>query len=160
LEQMTNLQQPKIFVMELLLSRTYYKDGTNGELSINGKALCHTIELPWRNNKPCVSCIPEGTYPLVKRWSVHFKNHVLVDQVPGRSFILFHSASNALEDLKGCIAPVGVLLGHGLGNQSKIACKQVKDIVYGAIDNGEKVFLRIVSGPLILSSTQAAVKAA
>jgi len=147
--------------MELLLSRTYFKEGTNGQLSVDGKLICHTIELPWRNNTPCVSCIPEGVYPLVKRYSTHFRDHLLVRQVPGRSFILFHSASNALQDLKGCIAPVGVLLGPGLGNHSREACRQVRDMVYAAIDNKEKVFLRIVSGKNpIYSSVQAAVKAA
>jgi hypothetical protein len=47
--------------MELDLLRTYYPKGTNGSLLVNGVGLCHTIELPWKNNEQGVSCIPEGT---------------------------------------------------------------------------------------------------
>ena len=28
-----------------------------------------TLELPWKNNKSNVSCIPKGSYKVVKRWS-------------------------------------------------------------------------------------------
>ena len=37
--------------MELELNRAYYKEGTNGTLFCSGNYLCHTIELPWNNNK-------------------------------------------------------------------------------------------------------------
>lgn len=32
-------------------------NGTNGELLYNGKRISFTIELPWLNNKPQISCI-------------------------------------------------------------------------------------------------------
>ncbi len=45
--------------MELELKRTWYPADTNGQLLLDGVTLCAAIELPWRNNMPQVSCIPE-----------------------------------------------------------------------------------------------------
>ena len=52
--------------MKLGLIRTYYPEGTNGDLLLNGDKVCSTIELPWKKNAPKVSCIPEGEYELKK----------------------------------------------------------------------------------------------
>ena len=101
--------------MKLELIRTYYPEGTNGEIFLNGNRVCSTIELPWKNNAPQVSCIPEGEYVLRKRYSPRFGQHYLLINVPGRSFILIHPANDALKELKGCIAPVSFLTGAGKG---------------------------------------------
>ena len=64
-----------------------------------------SVELPWRNNRPDVSCIPLGVYPVVWTYSPRFKRHMyLVSQVPGRSGIRLHTA-NWPHDLEGCIGP-------------------------------------------------------
>lgn len=131
--------------MELILTRTYHAKGTNGVLEVNGKPFCFTIELPWKNNAPRLSCIPEGSYPLVKRFSVDFKQHLLVRQVPGRSFILIHPANNALRDLQGCIAPVTTLTGDGCGDDSRAVFHPLVKLVNAAIDKGETVTLIIQS---------------
>ena len=101
--------------MELELLRIYHPKGSNGNLSANGVGLCHTIELPWKENKNQVSCIPEGRYELVKRYSAKFKWHLLVKDVPDRVLILIHPANDALKELKGCIAPVFILTEEGKG---------------------------------------------
>jgi len=64
--------------MKLELLRTYYPKGTNGILMQDDLALCQTIELPWKNNLPTISCIPEGEYFLKKRYSQKFKEHLQV----------------------------------------------------------------------------------
>jgi hypothetical protein len=48
--------------MIIFLTRTYFPEGCNGKLECEGKLICHTIELPWKNNETKVSCIPEGKY--------------------------------------------------------------------------------------------------
>ncbi len=101
--------------MELVLHRAYFEEGTNGTLFTNGKFLCHTIELPWENNKRNISCIPEGQYKVEPRFSKRFKHHLILKAVKGRSYILFHPANDALKDLEGCIAPVTYLSGIGKG---------------------------------------------
>ena len=119
--------------MEIQITRTYHARGTNGLLCINGKPTCYTIELPWRNNAPRISCIPEGRYEVVKRYSPRFKNHLVVCDVAGRSLILIHPANDALKELNGCIAPVTALTGIGRGSESKKAMDRLLSIVYAAL---------------------------
>lgn len=131
--------------MVLILTRTYFPDGTNGKLECDGKVICNTIELPWRNNEKRVSCIPEGEYFIEKRYSVKFKWHLHVLDVPERSFILFHPANDAQKELNGCIAPVTKLSGPGLGLLSRQAFDKLKDLVYKALENKESVLLLVQS---------------
>lgn len=71
---------------------------------------CYTLELPWRDNLPWVSCIPEGDYKLkVTRYNRGGYLTWEVCDVPGRSHILFH-VGNTGRDIRGCIAP-----GYSLG---------------------------------------------
>ena len=127
--------------MILFLTRTYFPDGTNGTLMCEGKKICYTIELPWRNNEKSVSCIPEGRYFIRKRYSQKFKWHLEVVDVNNRSYILFHPANNALQELNGCIAPVTKLSGPGLGLMSRKAFEKLKTLVYTALDSKESVEL-------------------
>ena len=129
--------------MELHLQRTYHQNGTNGFLTLEGDFLCYTIELPYRDNRRGLSCIPEGNYGLEIRYSPRFKNHLLVENVPGRTLILIHPANNALTELKGCIAPVTELTGIGKGTDSQPAFMRVKNLVYDAIHAGERARLII-----------------
>ena len=127
--------------MILFLTRTYFPEGTNGKLMCEGKLLCNTIELPWKNNEKRVSCIPEGRYFIRKRYSQKFKWHLEVVDVKNRSYILFHPANNALQELTGCIAPVTKLSGPGLGLMSRKAFEKLKTFVYAALDSKESVEL-------------------
>jgi hypothetical protein len=85
--------------------------GTPGELALDGQKW-KTIELPWRENRRGVSCIPLGRY-LVKMVRSPSKGLVYgVQDVPGRSHVLIHSANFAGDaalgwatELQGCIAP-------------------------------------------------------
>jgi hypothetical protein len=131
--------------MVLVLSRTYFPDGTNGKLDCEGKFICSTIELPWINNEKKVSCIPEGKYLLRKRYSRKFQWHIELVDVIDRRFILFHPANNAQKELKGCIAPVTKLSGPGLGLQSRHAFVALKSLVYKALERNESVLLIVQS---------------
>lgn len=74
---------------------------------------CVTIELPWLNNQREISCIPDGTYELVKHVSPAWGNCLKVMDVPGRTDILFHAGNYAASlnprtgrpDTKGCVLP-------------------------------------------------------
>ena len=131
--------------MVLLITRTYFPEGTNGKLECEGKLICYTIELPWKNNETKVSCIPEGKYFIRKRYSNKFKWHLEVVDVKSRSFILFHPANNALKELNGCIAPVTKISGAGLGLMSRKAFAKLKTIVYKALDEKQRVLIIIKS---------------
>lgn len=85
--------------------------GTFGILFCNDFWL-HSLELPWRNNIPNISCIQEGEYEVTKRYSPSFKKWTYwVKDVPNRSYVLIHSANFAgskadgwQTHLQGCIA--------------------------------------------------------
>ena len=75
---------------------------TIGRLFMNGKQLCVTLELPWKNNERRVSCIPTGKYKVIRRTSKKYGEHFYLTNVPGRTLILIHHA-NYVSDLLGCI---------------------------------------------------------
>jgi len=129
--------------MELELIRKYFDEGTNGEILNQYRLITYTIELPWKNNQARVSCIPEGKYELVKRWSPKFGRHLQVMNVSGRKYILIHPANEALRELKGCIAPVCLITGAGKGIRSRMALKRLTSLVYGAQDRHEQIFITI-----------------
>lgn len=127
--------------MEIILERIYLPKGTNGILSFEGNEICKTIELPWRENKRRISCIPEGKYKLQKRYSAKFKWHMEVMNVKNRDLILVHPANDALKELNGCIAPVSQITGEGRGNESRKAFEKLKNLVFPYLENGFEVEL-------------------
>src|ERR1051326_3400208 len=131
--------------MKLELIRKYFSKGTNGDLLLNGEKICSTIELPWKQNKPQVSCIPEGEYELRKRYTSRFGRHFILMNVPNRSYILLHAANDALKEIKGCIAPVSLLTGEGEGLLARVALAKIVRAVYPELEKGNKVFLTIQS---------------
>jgi hypothetical protein len=63
---------------------------------------CKTLELPWRDNQRRISCVPDGTYKVVRRSSAKYKNHFHLLDVPNRSLILIHQG-NYNHQTMGCI---------------------------------------------------------
>ncbi len=131
--------------MELELIRTYFPNGTNGEILFNGARICSSIELPWKNNEHQVSCIPEGRYELKKRYTAERGEHLILVNVPGRQLILIHAANDAKKELQGCIAPVSILIAEGKGSQSRIALAKVNAIAIPELGKKKQVFLNIKS---------------
>jgi len=91
------------------LIRTYHPTHTRGVFVATDAAgnllfQCVTLELPWLDNQPQVSCIPEGIYQVRTRRTDKFGLHYHVQDVPGREWILFHPA-NYTSQLRGCIIP-------------------------------------------------------
>ena len=131
--------------MDLVLHRTYFEEGTNGVLYINGSFFCFTIELPWLDNRKNVSCIPEGVYIISPRFSKRFKHHLWVKNVSNRRLILIHGANDALRDLQGCIAPVSQLTGLGKGAQSQVKLQHLVSLCYQSHDQNIPISLTIKS---------------
>jgi len=75
---------------------------TFGVLLIDGQVFCVTLELPWRDNKEDISCIPAGLYGCKR---VKSPKHGMTFEVCGvfaRTDILFH-VGNRPTNTKGCI---------------------------------------------------------
>lgn len=90
--------------------------GTFGRLHV-GSLNWFSIERPWLGNKPSISCIPAGTYPL--KLGVFYSGDGVggkpdypayeILNVPGRTWIKIHIANLAIQ-VKGCVG-----LGKELG---------------------------------------------
>lgn len=107
--------------------------GTFGILSL-GEYSWHTVERPWLDNAPNVSCIPTGTYKVRMTWSNRFKRQMyLLSGIPGRSGVRIHPA-NLAKQLNGCIA-LGLQSGRIDGIKavllSKPAVRQLEQILKG-----------------------------
>ncbi len=131
--------------MDLILTRKYFPEGTEGTLEWNGNFICYTIELPWLENQKRVSCVPEGEYILQQRYSKKFGWHLHLVNVPGRDLILIHPANDAKKELLGCIAPVTKHTGIGKGNYSRKAFSAVKKLVYPVLAENEVVKILITT---------------
>ena len=95
--------------MKAEIKRTYGEIQTTGQLTVfddQGVNIftCCTLELPWRENKRRISCIPEGDYIVVKRPATEKRkyNHFHITEVPGRDWILIH-IGNSYKHILGCI---------------------------------------------------------
>ena len=127
--------------MELKLVRRTENKGLCqlGMLLIQGQAMFVTLELPDRDNKQMISCIPAGRYTWIKRISSKTDNlpTIALLEVKNRTGILVHWG-NTEEDTQGCI-----LVGKALANfdgeicvtQSKVAWNELMTILKG-IDTG------------------------
>lgn len=87
-------------------------EGTFSGLTF-GSERTYSLELPWRNNRRSISCIPEGVYVVKWAWSPRFQQWFYrVMNVPDRGGILFHPSNLAGDaslgwqaQLEGCISP-------------------------------------------------------
>jgi hypothetical protein len=62
-----------------------------------------TLELPWKNNQPKFSCIPEGEYEYRIAKSPRLGTDVIwIDDVQGRTSIQIHTG-NFTSQILGCI---------------------------------------------------------
>ena len=88
----------------------YSPDGTFGKFIFPTGEEFFSVELPWLGNAVGESCIPEGMYPLVKRYSPvvqrssngEFSEGWEVTGVVNRELIMIHPA-NWPFDVEGCI---------------------------------------------------------
>lgn len=89
--------------MNVRIERVYLETETLGSLYVDDVCVAKTLELPWKDNARSISCIPEGTYTVVKEefTDKHPYPHFRVLNVPGRSGILWHKITY-VKDLKGC----------------------------------------------------------
>lgn len=96
------------------------EQGTPGWLSL-GPWTAHSLELPWLNNQPNISCVPAGIYDMemVKtRNPIGGRSHLyLIKNVPQRSGILAHAGTFAGDKSKGFKTSVlgCILMGYAMG---------------------------------------------
>ena len=136
--------------MELKLNRIFLSSSaTIGELLINDKHLCDTLEDRVRPEGEKVygkTAIPEGTYEVKLTHSPRFKK-ILPEilNVPNFSGIRIHTG-NSSKDTEGCIL-VGTWDGEKEDwvGSSKIAFDELMTLLEEATNNKEKVTITVKS---------------
>ena len=95
---------------DIILTRTsYLQKGTTGQfLTGSGNPICLSLERPWKNNEPNVSCVPVGLYEMViDTRNPGTEKACMVWElrgVVGRSEIQIH-IGNQVSNSLGCILP-------------------------------------------------------
>tara|TARA_R110001599_G_scaffold27961_1_gene97368 strand:- start:651 stop:1103 length:453 start_codon:yes stop_codon:yes gene_type:complete len=107
----------------LIIRETFTEVSTIGKLFLDGEFLCDTLENPYLNNQRNISCITEGQYKVRLRTARESATkeylHLLVQDVPDRSLVLFHTGNTA-KDTRGCIL-VGIGTEQDLVKNSRLA---------------------------------------
>lgn len=75
---------------------------TMGYLIANGKVICYTLELPWKDNSSNISCIPLGTYNGILRYDKADGWRIQLENVPNRTGVQIHMG-NYTRQIEGCI---------------------------------------------------------
>jgi hypothetical protein len=97
---LSDQDQPVKIFLHRILEDNY---GIHGQIkSEDGTILCYTIERPWLDNAPMVSCIPEGVYDCIPHDSPAHPDTYEITNVPKRSAILLHTG-NTESDSAGCV---------------------------------------------------------
>lgn len=134
--------------MELTLNRIFLgSSATIGELLINDKHLCDTLEDRVRPEGEKVygkTAIPEGAYEMVLSYSPRFKK-ILPEilNVPNFTGIRIH-CGNSSADSSGCVL-VGTWDGEKEDwvSDSKIAFNKLMSLLQEAVDNKEEITITV-----------------
>ena len=121
----------------VLLRKWRGDDWTQGELYLNGKLECYTLEDTVREDGiklPGRTAIPAGCYEIAITESPRFKNALLplLLDVPNFTWIRIH-AGNDPEDTDGCIL-VGSVRAKGAVLSSRIALDKLMEKLKGKSD--------------------------
>ena len=129
-------------MIALLERHSYSHQGTFGQLATPSGKVFATVERPWQNNEPFISCIPEGEYICKpRRFNRGGYNAIEVANVPGRTHILMHIA-NLPYRVNGCI---GINTHHGAIGQRWAGVDSTKAFNNLMAELGGKTFKLIVT---------------
>ena len=119
------MDQPiKVVLQRLTLSAL---EPTYGVILVNDTPRCVTFELPWKDNQPEVSCIPDDIYQVIPHNSEAHPNVWEITGVKNRTAILIHEA-NTVSDLLGCVG-AGTSYFNGGILQSKAAIVLLRTVL-------------------------------
>src|ERR1700752_56692 len=120
-------------------------EGTFGTIILQDGWTCFTGELPWRDNKSNISCVPPGSYAVMPFTSSTHGKCLKLENVPNRTDVEIHAGNWCGDvsmgydsDLLGCII-VGTNVGP-LGPDGQKAVLNSKVAL-------EQLLQRVAQGP-------------
>lgn len=130
-----------------VVRKTFSESSTIGELTVDGKFECYTLEDKVRAIGIKIkgsTAIPEGIYEVIVNYSQKFKQYMpLLLKVPNFDGIRIHSG-NTSADTTGCI-----LVGRGKGNDKVTQSRLAYNALFPKIEAAskrEKIHIEIVGG--------------
>lgn len=133
--------RPPLYLILTLARRERIGNATIGDLSVNGRFECLTLEDLERPNKiPGETAIPKGTYQILLTMSPRFHRVLpLLVNVPGFDGIRIHPG-NTDKDTEGCI-----LVGTGIVNGALTSSRVAFDRLYLKLAQaGENLSISII----------------
>lgn len=124
---------PQSSTFSVIIARKYKGSNcTSGYLAVDGAVIAYALELPWKNNAPLISAIPDGIYSGILRYDHPDLWRIELTGVPGRDHVEIHTG-NTPDDSEGCIL-VGLKLGADLCSviDSKKAYDALRTAFYGS----------------------------
>jgi hypothetical protein len=132
-----------------VIERVYLPDRTLGSFYWNGVVVAKTLELPWKENRRSVSCIPEGIYDVIKqppkadRPYPYFR----LPKVEGRTGILIHRGTEPAHS-KGCILAASRFRNI---NTSKPSLEESSKKLQWMIDNFPDEFMLVIRAKSVMA---------
>jgi len=127
---------------------TFTAQSTGGELTIDGRYFCDTLEDVDRKLEAGgtkvqgQTAIPRGTYPVAVTYSNRFQKHLpILAGVKGFTGIRIH-AGNTAEHTEGCIL-VGTNYSADFVHESRATFAKLLNRITAALDAGDKVTIEI-----------------
>ena len=139
----------------IILTRfAYLEDCTLGHMILPNGAHLYSIERPWFDNEPFVSCIPDGVYPLEWDATGRILNVPRLRNTEPRTQINIHAANYASQ-LHGCIAPG---LGYDLGKRMVTNSKKAMALLMEWINPAELAYAdgESLNRDILITSSKAA----
>jgi hypothetical protein len=113
------------------IKRVHSSDaGTFGVVldGIDGEPFCISLELPWADNIPNISCIRAGIYEGIRHDSPRFGETFRVQgNLGGRNHILFH-CGNSVDDSRGCILLAESFSPNNRIQRSRVAFQEFMEL--------------------------------
>ncbi len=131
--------------MKIVLEREYWPTSTHGSLFIDDKFICHTLESPKIPGSPKESCLPEGSYLLLKEDQMPFFS--LKKDQKGEYLTILCPKGAVRVDLPQMIVPVQSIQSEGRGRASLPAFRKLMQALVKANSAQDTFRLEIRSCP-------------
>lgn len=137
--------------MKLVLRRKMFNhEATIGELEVNGKFFCYTLEDTDRKLEEggekiyAKTAIPRGLYQVIVNYSNRFKRELpLLLNVPQYEGVRIHPG-NAPENTEGCVLVGSTIVNDKFIGNSRATFNKLFALMEAAYDKGDSISIEVI----------------